>query len=49
MAEAKKAQASYGNESISALKGADRVRKRPRGIFFSHGPAVWRHRGFVKF
>ena len=25
MAEAKKAQASYGNESISALKGADRV------------------------
>ena len=27
MAEAKKT--NYGNESISSLKGADRVRKRP--------------------
>ena len=28
---------SYGNESISALKGADRVRKRPAVIFGSDG------------
>ena len=30
-------KASYGNESISALKGADRVRKRPVVIFGSDG------------
>ena len=30
-------KASYGNESISALKGADRVRKRPAVIFGSDG------------
>ena len=30
-------QASYGNESISSLKGADRVRKRPAVIFGSDG------------
>ncbi len=33
---AKKA-ASYGNDSISSLKGADRVRKRPAVIFGSDG------------
>ena len=30
-------QATYGNESISSLKGADRVRKRPAVIFGSDG------------
>ena len=35
MAEAKKT--NYGNESISSLKGADRVRKRPGVIFGSEG------------
>ena len=34
---AKHAQTGYGNESISALKGADRVRKRPGVIFGSDG------------
>ena len=33
----KKKQQEYGNESISALKGADRVRKRPAVIFGSDG------------
>ena len=32
-----KASKKYGNESISALKGADRVRKRPGVIFGSDG------------
>ena len=32
-----KKQQSYGNESISSLKGADRVRKRPAVIFGSDG------------
>jgi DNA gyrase subunit B len=33
----KKKQSDYGNESISQLKGADRVRKRPGVIFGSDG------------
>ena len=34
----KKTQAAqYGNQSISSLKGADRVRKRPAVIFGSDG------------
>ena len=28
---------NYGNDSISSLKGADRVRKRPAVIFGSDG------------
>jgi DNA gyrase subunit B len=34
---AKKTNKEYGNESISSLKGADRVRKRPGVIFGSDG------------
>jgi DNA gyrase subunit B len=34
---ARKKQAEYNNESISSLKGADRVRKRPAVIFGSDG------------
>ena len=33
----KKTQQEYGNDSISSLKGADRVRKRPGVIFGSDG------------
>ncbi len=33
----KNAQKQYGNDSITALKGADRVRKRPAVIFGSDG------------
>ena len=32
-----KAQDTYGNQSITMLKGADRVRKRPAVIFGSDG------------
>ena len=32
-----KEQKAYGNESISSLKGADRVRLRPAVIFGSDG------------
>ena len=32
-----KKKEEYGNESISALKGPDRVRKRPAVIFGSEG------------
>lgn len=34
---AKKKTQEYGNDSISSLKGADRVRKRPAVIFGSDG------------
>ena len=37
---------SYGNESISALKGADRVRKRPAVIFGSDGLEGCQHAVF---
>lgn len=30
-------KATYGNESIKSLRGADRVRKRPAVIFGSDG------------
>ena len=37
---------TYGNESISALKGADRVRKRPGVIFGSDGIEGCQHSAF---
>ena len=37
MAKSTKVKQEYGNESISSLKGADRVRKRPGVIFGSDG------------
>ncbi|MCI8648539.1 MAG: DNA topoisomerase [Anaerotruncus sp.] len=42
----KKTTAEYGNESISALKGADRVRKRPSVIFGSDGLEGCQHAMF---
>jgi len=39
-------QSGYGNESISALKGADRVRKRPGVIFGSDGLEGCQHAVF---
>ncbi len=44
--EAMKKSVSYGNESISALKGADRVRKRPAVIFGSDGLEGCQHAMF---
>ena len=44
MAKAKQQQ--YGNESISSLKGADRVRKRPAVIFGSDGIEGCEHAAF---
>ena len=41
-----KKQQGYGNESISALKGADRVRKRPAVIFGSDGLEGCQHAVF---
>jgi len=43
---AKQASKHYGNESISALKGADRVRKRPGVIFGSDGLEGCQHAVF---
>ncbi len=34
---ARKKQQAYGNDSITTLKGAERVRKRPSVIFGSDG------------
>ena len=42
---AAKAKKEYGNESISTLKGADRVRKRPGVIFGSDGLEGCEHCG----
>ncbi len=44
-----KSTAQYGNESIVALKGADRVRKRPGVIFGSDGIDGCEHAAFEIF
>ncbi len=43
---AKKAANDYGNDSISSLKGADRVRRRPAVIFGSDGLEGCEHSAF---
>ncbi len=43
---AKMTKTEYGNESISTLKGADRVRKRPSVIFGSDGLDGCQHSAF---
>ena len=43
---ARKKTNDYGNDSISSLKGADRVRKRPAVIFGSDGIEGCQHSGF---
>ena len=43
---AKKKTTEYGNDSISQLKGADRVRKRPSVIFGSDGLEACQHAVF---
>ena len=43
---ANKKHQEYGNESISSLKGADRVRKRPGVIFGSDGLEGCQHSMF---
>ncbi len=43
---AKKQMQTYGNESITSLKGADRVRKRPAVIFGSDGIEGCQHSVF---
>ena len=42
----KKRTTDYGNDSISSLKGADRVRKRPGVIFGSDGLEGCQHAMF---
>ena len=42
----KTTQNTYGNESITSLKGADRVRKRPAVIFGSDGIEGCQHSVF---
>lgn len=46
MKVAKKQTQTYGNESITSLKGADRVRKRPAVIFGSDGIEGCQHSVF---
>ena len=46
MAPRKPKKEAYGNQSISALKGADRVRKRPGVIFGSNGMEGCEHAVF---
>jgi len=46
MKETTRAAQQYGNDSISALKGADRVRKRPGVIFGSDGLEGCQHAVF---
>ena len=41
-----KSKQEYGNQSITALKGADRVRKRPSVIFGSDGLEGCQHSFF---
>ena len=45
----KKRTTDYGNDSISSLKGADRVRKRPGVIFGSDGLEGCEHAVFLRF
>ena len=42
----KKVNVEYGNDSITALKGADKVRKRPAVIFGSDGIEGCQHSVF---
>lgn len=43
-----KKKQEYGNDSITSLKGADRVRKRPAVIFGSDGLEGCEH-SFLKY
>ena len=49
MATKDNAKQQYDNQSIKALKGADRVRKRPAVIFGSDGLKGCQHSFFAHF